>query len=213
LVLLKLDAKFCVAPEVTDNLLVFDLLKTLNCSIDLVNMKICIPLYTTNENGMISLINSLPNVWRIYQLSETISAQFANVPAEYRGDVANLLNEYTELFRTELLGTSKKFEHRIELYDLGLVRMILSRVPLAQYKLMKNELERMLRLRVICNSMSSYACLVVLVKKKNNKTRFCPDFRCLSDKKAEDAYPPPHMLEIVGAFHAANFFTTLELLL
>jgi predicted aspartyl protease len=133
----EMDAKVFVAPEVTDNLLGLDLLKLLNCSLDLVNMRLCmgdetVPLYNTSEISMIALVESLPLDPNNYPLPETISAQIVNVPPEFRSDVVNLLTEYAELFRTEPLGTSRRFEHRIELNDPEPVRMMPRRVPLTQ---------------------------------------------------------------------------------
>jgi hypothetical protein len=98
--------------------------------------------------------------------------QIASVPAEYRGDVVNLLMEYAELFRTEPLGTSRRFEHRIELMDPEPIRMMPRRVPLTQYQPMLVEVERMLRLGVIRKSVSPYASPIVLVKKKSGEIRF-----------------------------------------
>ena len=99
------DIEIFIAPEVSDNLIGLDVLKKSKCSIDLLHMKLhiddeIIPLYNTTEIGMIALINSLPNECesQSFQLPETISSQIANVPAEFRGDVANLLIEYAELF-------------------------------------------------------------------------------------------------------------------
>jgi predicted aspartyl protease len=131
------DMEIFIAAEVSDNLIGLDVLKKLKCSIDLINMKLIIqdeiiPLYNTTEIGMIALINSLPVACesQSFQLPETISSQIASVPAEYRGDVVNLLMEYAELFRTEPLGTSRRFEHRIELMDPEPIRMMPRRVPL-----------------------------------------------------------------------------------
>jgi predicted aspartyl protease len=212
----KMDAKVFVAPEVTDNLLGLDLLKLLNCSLDLVNMRLCmgdetVPLYNTSEISMIALVESLPLDPNNYPLPETISAQIVNVPPEFRSDVVNLLTEYAELFRTEPLGTSRRFEHRIELNDPEPVRMMPRRVPLTQYQPMKDEVERMLRLGVIRKSVSPYASPIVLVKKKSGEIRFCIDFRNLNSKTIPDAYPLPYVSDILGALQGAKFFTTLDL--
>jgi predicted aspartyl protease len=212
----EMDAKVFVAPEVTDNLLGLDLLKLLNCSLDLVNMRLCmgdetVPLYNTSEISMIALVESLPLDPNNYPLPETISAQIVNVPPEFRSDVVNLLTEYAELFRTEPLGTSRRFEHRIELNDPEPVRMMPRRVPLTQYQPMKDEVERMLRLGVIRKSVSPYASPIVLVKKKSGEIRFCIDFRNLNSKTIPDAYPLPYVSDILGALQGAKFFTTLDL--
>jgi transposase InsO family protein/predicted aspartyl protease len=212
------DMEIFIAPEVSDNLIGLDVLKKLKCSIDLINMKLIIqdeiiPLYNTTEIGMIALINSLPVACesQSFQLPETISSQIASVPAEYRGDVVNLLMEYAELFRTEPLGTSRRFEHRIELMDPEPIRMMPRRVPLTQYQPMLDEVERMLRLGVIRKSVSPYASPIVLVKKKSGEIRFCVDFRKLNEVTVKDAFPLPHVSDVLEALHGAKFFTTLDL--
>ena len=60
-------------------------------------------------------------------------------------------------------------------------------------------------------SKLSWACGVVMVKKKGGKLRFCCDFRYLNAVTIKDAYPIPRIDESLSNFGDAKFFTTLDL--
>ena len=68
----------------------------------------------------------------------------------------------------------------------------------------------MLDADIIQPSDSPWCFPVVLVKKKNGKTRFCVDYRKLNNITKQDAYPLPLIDEIFDALHGAKFFTTLD---
>ena len=52
---------------------------------------------------------------------------------------------------------------------------------------------------------------MVLVRKKDGKTRFCVDFRKLNDCTRKDAQPLPRIDESLDALGGACFFSTLDL--
>ena len=60
-------------------------------------------------------------------------------------------------------------------------------------------------------SDSSWASPIVLIKKKDGKTRFCIDFRKLNDVTRKDAQPLPRIDETLYAMGGACYFSTLDL--
>ncbi|CAM4646945.1 unnamed protein product [Lepidochelys kempii] len=69
----------------------------------------------------------------------------------------------------------------------------------------------MLELGVIKESYSQWSSPIVLVLKPNGTTMFCNDFCQLNEISKIDAYPIPHIDELVDRLGNARFLTTLDL--
>ena len=52
---------------------------------------------------------------------------------------------------------------------------------------------------------------VVLIKKNDNKPRFCVDYRRLDEKTIKDAYPLPRISACLDALGSAEYFSTFDL--
>ena len=64
---------------------------------------------------------------------------------------------------------------------------------------------------IIKESNSSYALLVVLVRKKDGRLLVCVDFHKLNTKTVRDAYPIPRIAETLEVLQGAKWFFSLEL--
>jgi len=60
-----------------------------------------------------------------------------------------------------------------------------------QDQFIQDEIDRLLKNNFIIESKSAWASPVVLVKKKDGKTRFCVDYRKLNEVTKKDAFPIP----------------------
>src|SRR3954465_13966274 len=69
----------------------------------------------------------------------------------------------------------------------------------------------MLEQDIIKASQSPWASPIVLVKKKNGKTRFCVDYRKINKITKRDAYPLPRIDEILDSLENAQWFSSLNL--
>jgi len=69
----------------------------------------------------------------------------------------------------------------------------------------------MLHAGIIRESSSPWAFLVVVVKKKNGKLRFCVDYRKLNEVTIKDSYLLPRIDELIDTIGAAKWFTTMDL--
>ena len=79
------------------------------------------------------------------------------------------------------------------------------------HKACRKEIETLLEYDMIEPSKSSWACGVVMAKKKGDQLRFCCDFRYLNSVTVKDAYPIPRIDESLSKLGDAKFFTTLDL--
>ncbi|CAJ0630411.1 5188_t:CDS:2, partial [Entrophospora sp. SA101] len=57
----------------------------------------------------------------------------------------------------------------------------------------------------------SWASPIVVVKKKNNKLRFCVDYRKLNAYTEQDKYPLPLIADIFDSLEGSKYFSSLDL--
>ena len=69
----------------------------------------------------------------------------------------------------------------------------------------------MLEAKIIRPSKSPYSSLVVLVRKRDGKLRFCVDYRTLNSKTIKDSHSLPRIDETLDALMGAKFFSSLDL--
>src|SRR5260370_4941821 len=69
----------------------------------------------------------------------------------------------------------------------------------------------MLEKKVIRPSQSEYSSPVVLVKKKDGRTRFCIDNRALNEITIKDKYPLPLIDDMLNNLRASKYLSTFDL--
>ena len=74
----------------------------------------------------------------------------------------------------------------------------------------KEQLDMNLDAGIVLTSNSPWAAPVVIVKKNNNKLRFCVDYRGLNKLTVRDSYPLPRIDDTLDRLSGARFFTTLD---
>ncbi|CAF4364857.1 unnamed protein product, partial [Didymodactylos carnosus] len=80
-----------------------------------------------------------------------------------------------------------------------------------QQQILVEHIQQMEKNYLIRRSTSPWASPVVLIKKKDESTRFCVDYRKLNNITKKDSYPLPHMGETINRLGGHQYFTKLDL--
>ena len=102
-------------------------------------------------------------------------------------------------------------KHKIPTGDANPVRLPPYRVPHAYRQVLKQELEDMMKRKIIEPSVAEWSSPIVLVGKKDGTMRLCVDYRRLNELTTSDAYPMPRVDDIIDRVGRANYFSTLDL--
>ena len=85
------------------------------------------------------------------------------------------------------------------------------RLPLAEIRIVEEQLQVWLEEEIISPSRSEDASPIILVKKKDGSNRLCVDYRRLNKKILKDRYPFPNIEEQLDKLQAAKLYSTLDL--
>ena len=110
-----------------------------------------------------------------------------------------------------MLGCTTWARHHIE---VGTARPVKQRYYPVSKKLeedMHCQVIEMLESGVIEPSTSAWTSPVVMIRKSNDKYRFCIDFRKLNAVSKADAYPLSYMNAILRKLKSAKYISTLDL--
>ena len=129
-----------------------------------------------------------------------------------KSEVTRLIKEYQDIFAANPKKPKQTtlLEHRIITNDALPVSHKPRRVPVAWEKDMDQQVSEMLANDIIRPSSSPWNAPVILVKKKDNSTRFVCDFRGVNDVTKRDTYPLPHIKDVIDKMAGARYWTTLD---
>ena len=129
---------------------------------------------------------------------------------EEQNQVRSLVQEFSGTF-SEKPGRTTLMEHDIKLTTDTPVRVKQYPLPYSMMQAVNDEVRSMIELGVIERSESPYCSPVIIVKKKDNKNRFCIDFRVLNKITVFDAEPMPSMEQIFAKLAGYKFISKLDL--
>lgn len=115
------------------------------------------------------------------------------------------ISKSSELSKTSLL------QHSINVNNSKPIKQRHYPVSPAIQDIMYTELDRMLSLGVIEESMSPWNSPVVLVRKANGKARLCLDSRAVNNVTVKDAYPMPMISGIVSRLADTHYISSVDL--
>ena len=126
-------------------------------------------------------------------------------------ELQEVLEEFDDTLQN-IPGRTTLAEHCIDVDPTHPIRLPPYRLPQAHRALVKEELKNMEASGVIEPSVSEWAALIVLVKKKDGSLRFCVDYRKFNGVARSGAFPMPWVDELIDRVGNASFITTLDLI-
>ena len=137
-----------------------------------------------------------------------------NLSSEGKKKLAELLTKHQNAFASgpDDLGRTHLVQHEIRTPpDLRPLRQPARRFPFWKQTEAKEIVDDLLKRDLIEPSASPWAAPVVMVKKKDNTTRLCVDYRRLNSHTIQDAYPLPRIDDSLDALGGSKWFCTLDL--
>jgi len=127
--------------------------------------------------------------------------------------LSTLLEQYKESFASDLkdLGTCNFSCHTIKTLTDEPIFLQPYRKSLAERKVIQDEVDKMLKGKLIRPSRSPWSSPVVLVPKKDGTKRFCIDYRKLNSVTKLDPYPVPRIDDLLDRLQGSKYFSTLDL--
>ncbi|VDP93771.1 unnamed protein product [Echinostoma caproni] len=193
-----------------------DILKRLRCTIDMENATVRVKKLVRPLNENLERNNHCATVSeeiKAHELEDIITKVEPNICRSTLEGLNKLITKYRDVFMMdgEPLGRTGIVKHRIETGHAGAIRLNPRRVPSCYVQELESMVKEMLANNVIQPSKSPWAAPIVLVKKKDGKTRLCVDYRKLNEVTKKDRFPLPLMEDIFDALSGAKYFSTLDL--
>lgn len=129
-----------------------------------------------------------------------------NVPAQYKDEVAQMIEEYNPEKSQDV-----KVKTKIILNDDEPVYQRPRRLAPLEKKVVDDQITEWLNDGTIRQSSSDFASPIALAKKKDNTYRVCIDYRELNKKVVRDRYPMPIVEDQLDRLSKAKVYTTLDL--
>lgn len=126
----------------------------------------------------------------------------------------DLLAKHGTLFdsaSSSVLRQTSAATHRIETDGSCIIRRRPYRVSPKERKIIQEQVDDMLKNKIVRPSTSSWSSPVVLVQKKGGSVRFCVDYRALNNITRKDVYPMPRIDDALDTLQGAEYFSSLDL--
>ena len=146
------------------------------------------------------------------EILDYLSQYLRHLSEEQRMDIQRLLQEYEDICSDDP-SECNSIHHDIELLPgVRPIRQNYYRVNPEKRKVMKDEVEYLLRHKLAVPSKSPWASPCLLVPKPNGKVRLCTDFRKLNSVTVKDSFPLPRIDDILDAIGSSKFLTQIDML-
>ncbi|GFW91684.1 retrovirus-related Pol polyprotein from transposon 297 [Trichonephila clavipes] len=154
----------------------------------------------------------LENNSLVYDFEDVIQASELNkhLHDKQMDQLRELLSKYFKCFSNNP-GLTNLVEHEIQLVSDQPVRTKPYRMSHRQNEILKNEINRMLKLGIIEVGESDYMPPMILVEVAGKEPRPCIDYRKLNGIIRTEYFPLPNIEERVEKVSAAKFITVLDL--
>ena len=131
-----------------------------------------------------------------------------------RARAATLLAKHVHTFPapgTPITGHTEAVVHDIDTGSTRPIRCNPRKLSPKKIKIQQELVDKMLEEGQIEHSVSAWSAPTVLVTKKDGTTRFCVDYRRLSNSTKKDAFPLPRIDDSLNSLSGQSWFSTLDL--
>jgi hypothetical protein len=127
--------------------------------------------------------------------------------------LVNLLQKYENVLSVDAfdLGYTDIIKHRIDTGNHRPVREQLRRHPLPHLEYIDDQVQQMLKAKIIEPAQSEWASNVCLARRKDGGLRFAIDYRRLNRLTTGDSYPIPRIDSCLDVLNGSVWFSTLDL--
>lgn len=159
-------------------------------------------------------IDNLKNEVRTAKLRELISK---NVPAQYRRNLLDLVEEFTDIFALpeDKMSINNFYTQRLRISDDTPTYIRNYRTPQTSRAEIRGQVNRLLENELIEPCASNYNSPLILVPKKSldgtRKWRMCLDYRSVNGKLIADKYPLPRIDDILDNLGRSVLFSVMDL--
>ena len=147
------------------------------------------------------------------ELETLIERSSQHLTKEQAATVRTVIERNKSLFVTsdKDLGRTSVVKHHIDVGNNRPVKQPPRRTPVAMREEIDKHVDSMLENELIEPADGPWSSGVVLVRKKDGKTRFCVDYRRVNDLTIKDAYPLPRIDDSLEQLSGKKWFSTLDL--
>ncbi|XP_037834631.1 uncharacterized protein LOC112450568 [Kryptolebias marmoratus] len=151
---------------------------------------------------------SIPN-----HLQELYADSCGGLLEEDRRQLGQLLQRYGDVFSTgpNDLGRTSIVKHDILTTVGPPVKQPPRKMARQKQEAADQQVLQSLEAGLAQPSNSSWAAPIVMVRKKDQSSRLCVDYRALNEQTIKDAYPLPRIQDTLDTLSTAKFFSTLDL--
>ena len=146
------------------------------------------------------------------KILENLTLIFRHLLPEQSNTLQDLLLRYNVLFH-DFPRKSNVLLHDIELLpDTTPIRQPAYRTSPERRRIMKEEVDYLLRHGLAIPSKSPWASPCLLVAKEDGSSRFCTDYRKVNKVTIKDSYPLPRIDDLIDSVGQARFVSKIDLL-
>ncbi len=136
-----------------------------------------------------------------------------NLAKEEKEETVKILKQFAHCFalNEDDLGYCSVVKHDINTANAPPIHQLPYKSAWKERAVIQDQVEGMLRRRVIEPPDGPWSSPVVLVKKKDGTWRFCVDYRKLNAVTVKDSYPLPRIADTLSRLEGAIFFSSMDL--
>jgi len=152
--------------------------------------------------------------------SEIVKRLSKNFPEDQKDQLTQLCTEFSDIFgiESEAISTNNFYKQKLNLSDPTPVFIKNYKTPHAHKNEIENQVEKLIRDKIVEPSISAYNSPLLLVPKKSlpnsqeKRWRLVIDYRQINKKLIADKFPLPRIDDILDQLGRAKYFSCLDLM-